>query len=122
MERAGGRVVRMTGDGVLATFDGPAAAVRAAHGVSANLGVLGITIRAGVHTGEIERRGDDIDGVGVNLAARVMGSAPDGETWVSSTVPGLSVGSGIRFESRGVRALKGIDGDQELYVALPSPT
>jgi class 3 adenylate cyclase len=114
----GGRVVKMTGDGLLATFDGPAAAIGAATAMGTHLVVLGLAIRAGVHTGEVERREDDIGGVGVNLAARVMGEAGAGEVWVSSTVPGLSAGSGITFISQGPHALKGIDGEQELHLAV----
>ena len=97
VDEAGGRIVKMTGDGVLATFDGPAAAIAAAQAMSDNLGVLGLEIRSGVHTGEIERRGDDIGGIGVNIAARIMGCASGGEVWASSTVPGLSAGSGVVF-------------------------
>ena len=108
----------MTGDGLLATFDGPAAAIGAATAMGTHLVVLGLAIRAGVHTGEVERREDDIGGVGVNLAARVMGEAGAGEVWVSSTVPGLSAGSGITFIGQGPHALKGIDGEQELHLAV----
>lgn len=114
---AGGRIVKMTGDGVLATFDGPASAVRAAHAMVSHLDILGLALRCGVHTGEIERRGDDIGGVGVNTAARIMAVAPAGEVWVSSTVPGLSVGSGLVFTSQGHHDLKGIAEPWELFEA-----
>jgi class 3 adenylate cyclase/predicted esterase len=118
VEQERGTVVKHTGDGVLATFAGPAAAVRAAHAMVDHLDVLGLAIRAGVHTGEVERRGDDIGGLGVHLAARIMAAAVPGEVWVSSTVPGLAAGSGIRFEDRGSRPLKGIDGEQQLLAAM----
>ncbi len=115
VDEAGGCIVKMTGDGVLATFDGPAAAIGAAQAMSDNLGVLGLAIRSGVHTGEIERRGDDIGGIGVNIAARIMGCAGGGEVWASATVPGLSAGSGVVFAPRGPHTLKGIDGAQDLF-------
>jgi len=117
VENARGRIVKMTGDGLLATFDGPATAITAAHKIIDHLGVIGVHVRAGIHTGEVERRGDDIGGIGVNLAARVMSAAGDDEVWVSSTVPGLTVGAPIEFESKGKRALKGIPGDWELFAA-----
>ena len=118
LDHSRGRLVKMTGDGLLATFDGPATAIRAAQAMITNLGVLGLSLRCGIHTGEIERRGDDIGGVGVNLAARIMALAPAGAVWVSSTVPGLSSGSSIRFEECGPHLLKGIDGQHELYSAV----
>lgn len=112
-----GRVVKMTGDGLLATFDGPATAIMAAHRMIDHLRVLGLHLRAGVHTGEVERRGTDIGGIGVNLAARVMGAARDDEVWVSSTVPGLTVGAPIEFEPAGSHTLKGIPGEWDLFSA-----
>jgi class 3 adenylate cyclase len=102
---------------VLATFDGPATAIMAAHQMIDHLAVLGVHLRAGVHTGEVERRGQDIGGIGVNLAARVMSAAADNEVWVSSTVPGLTVGAPIEFASKGAHDLKGIPGRWELYDA-----
>jgi class 3 adenylate cyclase len=78
-----------------------------------------MNIRAGVHTGEIELRGDDIGGLAVNIAARVMDAASDGEIWVSPTVPGLTVGSGIEFTDRGRHELKGIPGAMQLAAARP---
>ncbi len=123
VEGVRGRIVKMTGDGVLATFDGPATAITAAHQMIEHLAVLDVHLRAGVHTGEVERRGKDIGGIGVNLAARVMGAAADDEVWVSSTVPGLTVGSPIEFESKGTFDLKGIPGRWELHGArMPAQT
>lgn len=122
VERAGGRVVKSTGDGLLATFDGPTKALAAAHRMSADLGLMGVRLRAGVHTGEVERRNDDIGGLGVHVAARVMAAAAPGEVWASSTVPGLAVGGGIGFESTGRHRLKGIEGDWELFRTVPNPS
>ena len=76
---------------------------------------LGIEIRAGLHTGEVELRGEDVGGIGVNLAARVLGEARDGETLVSSTVKDLVVGSGIEFSDRGSHELKGVPGEWQLF-------
>ncbi len=117
VEEVRGRIVKMTGDGLLATFDGPATAITAAHQMIDRLGVLGVHVRAGIHTGEVERRGDDIGGIGVNLAARVMAAAGDDEVWVSSTVPGLTVGAPIEFTSLGTHDLKGIPSRWELFEA-----
>lgn len=117
VERYRGRIIKLTGDGVLATFDAPASAIAAGHDMIRDLALLGVRLRAGVHTGEVERRGDDIGGIGVNLAARVMGAAADNELWVSPTVPGLTIGAGLSFSSRGQHSLKGIPGEWELFAA-----
>lgn len=122
VESARGRVVKMTGDGLLATFEGPATAITVAHQMIDHLRVLGIHLRAGIHTGEVERRAQDIGGIGVNLAARVMSAAGDDEVWVSSTVPGLTVGAPIAFEARGPHDLKGIPGRWELFAARIAAT
>ena len=116
VDRARGRTIKMTGDGVLATFDGPASAISAGHHMIRELRLIDVEIRAGVHTGEVERRGEDIGGIGVNLASRVMASAGAGELWVSSTVPGLAIGCDVEFVSQGRRTLKGIPGEWELFV------
>jgi class 3 adenylate cyclase len=116
---AGGRLIKTTGDGVLATFDGPGAAIRCAAAMSRNLDRLGLPIRAGIHTGEVETRGEDVGGIGVHIAARVMANAGAGEVLVSRTVRDLVVGSEFAFESRGVHELKGIDGDWELFALRP---
>lgn len=115
VERARGRVVKTTGDGVLATFDAPGSAIAAGLQIVRDVAVLGLEVRAGIHTGEVERRGHDVGGIGVNLAARVMSAAGAGELWVSSTVPGLTIGADVVFESRGVHELKGIPGSWELH-------
>ena len=111
-----GRVVKSTGDGLLATFDGPARAVRA--GVAMRDRVresLGVELRVGVHTGECELIGDDLGGLGVHIASRVESSAEPGEVLVSGTVKDLVVGSGLRFEDRGERTLKGVPGQWRLH-------
>lgn len=117
VEAGRGRTVKLTGDGVLATFDAPASAVAAAHRMIQDLALVGLHIRAGVHTGEVERRGDDIGGIAVHLAARVMAAAGAGEVWVSSTVPGLAIGAAVEFEPRGRHVLKGVPGEWELFAA-----
>jgi class 3 adenylate cyclase len=114
-ERHGGLVVKGIGDGVLATFDGPARAVRFAADVHRELGALGIHVRAGVHTGEIEVRGDDIAGIAVHIAARISAMAGAGEVLASRTVKDLTAGAGLAFEDRGSHQLKGIPDDWQVY-------
>jgi len=115
VERARGQLIKSTGDGTVAIFDGPARAVRYAAELRAALSGIDIDIRAGVHTGEIERRGDDIAGLAVHVAARVCGSTPGGEVWTSRTVTDLVAGSGIQFEDRGDHDLKGVPGTWPLF-------
>ncbi|MBV8727723.1 MAG: adenylate/guanylate cyclase domain-containing protein [Candidatus Eremiobacteraeota bacterium] len=115
--RFSGREIKTTGDGFLATFDGPARAVRCALASCSDVKELGIEIRAGLHTGECEVIGDDVGGVAVNIAARVMDEAMPSEVLVSSTVRDLVAGSGLHFDSRGKQALKGVPGEWELLVA-----
>jgi class 3 adenylate cyclase len=110
-----GTLVDTAGDGMLATFDGPARAVRCATAIGTELGKLGLEMRAGVHAGEIELRGNRVAGIAVHLAARVMGMADAGEVIVSRTVRDLTVGSGLRFRDRGVHQLQGIPGACELF-------
>ncbi|MGH2792696.1 MAG: adenylate/guanylate cyclase domain-containing protein [Actinomycetota bacterium] len=110
-----GRLIKSTGDGVLATFDGPARAVRCAGAIAESLGSRGVEIRAGLHTGEVELRGEDVGGIAVHLASRVMAEAGPRETVVSSTVKDLVVGSGIEFNDRGTHELKGVPGEWRLY-------
>jgi pimeloyl-ACP methyl ester carboxylesterase/class 3 adenylate cyclase len=114
VERFRGRLIKTTGDGVLATFDGPARAIACARAITYEVRTLGAELRSGLHTGEVELRGADIGGIAVHLAARVMAQAGPGETWTSSTVKDLVVGSGIEFEERGDHALKGIPGRWQL--------
>jgi class 3 adenylate cyclase/alpha-beta hydrolase superfamily lysophospholipase len=108
VEQHRGRLVKMTGDGMLATFDGPGRAIRCAMAMGDALRPLGLEIRAGLHTGEVEVRGTDIAGIGVHIAARVIGCAQPGDLLVSAAVPMLVAGSGIEFEDRGEHELKGV--------------
>lgn len=115
IERFGGREVKTTGDGVLATFDGPARAVRCALAIRDEVGALGLEVRAGLHTGEIEVQPDDIAGLAVHIGARISALAIPGEILVSSTVKDLTVGSGLLFEDRGSHELKGVPGEWHLF-------
>jgi pimeloyl-ACP methyl ester carboxylesterase len=117
LERFGGRMVKFTGDGSLATFDSPARAVRCAESIRDGVTELGIEVRGGVHTGEIEVRGDDVGGIAVHIAARVMDLAAPGEVLVSAVVPPLTTGSGISFDDRGAHPLRGLDGDWKIFAA-----
>lgn len=111
-----GRLIKATGDGILATFDGPARAIRCGQAIAQAVRELEIEIRAGLHTGEIELRGDDIGGVAVHFASRVMGFAGSSQIVVSRTVRDLVAGSGLTFTSIGEKSLKGIPGDWELFI------
>lgn len=117
IERHRGRQVATAGDGVLATFDGPARAIRSACAMARAVRDVGIDLRAGLHTGEIELTGDDIHGIAVHIAARVLANADPGEILVSSTVKDLVAGSGIQFADRGVRTLKGVPGEWRVFAA-----
>jgi class 3 adenylate cyclase len=108
IEVARGRLVKLTGDGLVATFDGPARAIRCVAAIERLLTPVGLRIRAGLHTGEIELLGDDIGGIAVHIAARLLGLSGPGEVLVSSTVKDLVVGSGISFKDRGAHALEGV--------------
>jgi class 3 adenylate cyclase len=110
----GGRLVKGTGDGMLATFNAPACGLRCADTLRSALRESGIAIRAGVHTGEVELRGDDVSGIGVHIAARVAELADSGELLASRTVKDLVAGSGYEFASRGVHSLKGVPDRWEL--------
>jgi class 3 adenylate cyclase len=112
-----GRLVKSTGDGVLATFDGPGRAIRCAASMVAAVKPLGLRIRAGLHTGECELLGDDISGISVNIAARVSSLAQADEVLASRTVKDLVAGSDIEFEERGTHSLKGVPGDWEVFAA-----
>jgi pimeloyl-ACP methyl ester carboxylesterase len=113
-QRFGGAVVKSTGDGHLATFDGPTQAIRCAEALRADAETLGIEIRAGIHTGECELLDADIGGIAVHIAARILGQAAAGEILVSRTVRDLVVGSGTGFEDRGSVELRGVPGTWQL--------
>jgi class 3 adenylate cyclase len=117
LERFRGREVNTTGDGLLATFDGPARAIRCACAMSAEVHRLGLEIRAGLHSGECELTRDGLAGIAVHTGARVASNAAPGEVLVSSTVRDLVAGSGIQFKDRGTHELKGISGEWRLYAA-----
>lgn len=110
-----GKRIKHTGDGVLATFDGPARAVQCALAIRAALLSLDLTIRVGLHTGEVERRGDDISGAAVHIAKRIESAAGAGEVLVSRTVVDLVVGSGLAFIDRGEHDLRGVPSDWRLF-------
>jgi class 3 adenylate cyclase len=112
--------IATTGDGFLATFDGPARAVRCAQQITRDVRSLGIEVRAGCHTGEIEQEDGGIRGIAVHIAARVMGIAGPSEVFVSSTVKDLVGGSGLSFEDRGSHELRGVPGEWRLYSAVMS--
>jgi class 3 adenylate cyclase len=115
IDQHGGRLVKLTGDGFLATFDGPGRGIRCASAFRDALVPLGITIRAGLHTGEVELRGEDIGRIAVHIASRVLEQAGPSELLTSSALPLLVAGSGIEFEDRGNHELKGIPGTWRLY-------
>jgi class 3 adenylate cyclase len=115
LERHRGREIKHTGDGFLATFDGPARAIRCAADVADAVASIGLQVRAGLHTGELEVMDGDLGGMAVHIAARVMDRAGPSEVLVSSTVKDLVVGSGIDFEERGAHELRGVPGEWQLY-------
>jgi pimeloyl-ACP methyl ester carboxylesterase len=115
LERGRGREVDTAGDGFLATFDGPARAIRSAHAIAERVQALALDIRSGLHTGEVELVGDYVRGIAVHIGARTAALAGPGEVLVTSTVKDLVAGSGIEFEDRGVRALKGVPGDWRVF-------
>jgi class 3 adenylate cyclase len=110
-----GRLVKLLGDGALAVFDGPGRAVRCARAAAAETGASGIELRCGIHAGEIERVGDDVAGIAVHVAARVLAEAGPGEVLATSTVRELCAGSGLTFVDRGARELAGIPDPWRLY-------
>ncbi len=115
LDRFRGRGIKTTGDGFLASFDGPARGIRCACATSDSVGQLGIAIRAGLHAGECEMIGEDVRGIAVHIGARVAAEAAAGEVLVSSTVKDLVAGSGLRFEDRGPHALKGVPEEWWLF-------
>jgi class 3 adenylate cyclase len=115
LERHRGREVKHTGDGFLATFDGPARAIRCAADLTDSVGSIGIQVRAGLHTGELEVMDGDLSGLAVHIAARVMDQAGPNEVLVSSTVKDLVVGSGIEFQERGEHELRGVPDKWRLF-------
>jgi class 3 adenylate cyclase len=117
LARFGGREVETTGDGFLATFDGPGRAIRCARALHDALARIGLAVRVGVHTGEVEVRGEQIGGLAVHIGARVAASGGGGDIVVSSTVKDLVAGSGLTFVDRGEHELKGVPGSWRLFAA-----
>jgi class 3 adenylate cyclase len=118
VEEFGGQLVKTTGDGVLATFDGPGRAIRCAAALTDELAGVGVQLPAGLHAGEVELRGGDVGGIAVHIAARVMAAAQPGDILVSRTVRDLVTGSDIALEDRGARQLKGVEGTWQLFSAV----
>ncbi len=117
VEKHRGSLIKTTGDGILATFDGPGRAVRCALALGAASNQIGLPLRAGLHTGEIELRGRDIGGIAVHAAARVMAQCASGEVLVSRVVTDLVAGAGLKFSERGSYELKGLPGRWDLFAA-----
>jgi class 3 adenylate cyclase len=115
LTRFSGHEERLTGDGVLATFDGPARAIRCGAAIRDAARQIGLDVRVGIHTGEVERRGTELAGIAVHLACRVCETARPGEVLVSRTVVDLVAGSGIAFDDRGEHELKGIPAPWRLF-------
>jgi class 3 adenylate cyclase len=117
LQRFRGREINTTGDGFVATFDGPARGVRCALSIRDVVRPLGIELRTGLHTGECELIGDSVGGIAVHIGARVMANSEPGRVLVSRTIKDLVAGSGLNFESHGQHQLKGVSGDWELFFA-----
>ena len=115
VERWGGRLVKTTGDGILAIFDGPGRAIGCAATLRDELRGIGTQIRPGLHAGEVELRGDDVGGIAVNIAARIMATANAGEIVVSRTVRDLVAGSDVVLQDRDGQQLRGVGGEWELF-------
>jgi class 3 adenylate cyclase len=120
LARFRGREVNTSGDGFLATFDGPQRAIRCAMAIRDAVQALGIEVRAGLHTGEVEIRGDDIGGIAVHIGARVSAQAEANDVLVSSTLRDLVIGSGLEFDDRGTHQLKGVPGEWRLFAVASS--
>lgn len=121
LDRFEGREIKSTGDGFLAVFDGPTRAVESARAIAEEMPTLGIEVRAGLHTGEVELMGDDVGGIAVHVAARIAALAGPGAVLTSRTVRDLAAGSGIEFEPRGRHALKGVAEEFDVYGVGETP-
>ena len=122
LNRFRGREVNTSGDSFLAMFDGPQRAIRCAIAIRDAVQALGIEVRAGLHTGECEVRGDDIGGIGVHIGARVSALARPNDVLVSGTLRDLVIGSGLEFEERGAHELKGVPGEWHLFAVASART
>jgi class 3 adenylate cyclase len=121
LTRHRGQEIDAVGDGVLALFDGPARAIRCGRAISAGLAPLGLGVRVGVHTGEVERVDALVRGIAVHLTARIAAAAAPGEVLVSATTRDIVAGSGLAFADRGEHELKGISGLRRLYALISEP-
>jgi class 3 adenylate cyclase len=121
LDRFSGREIKTTGDGFLATFDGPTRAVECARAIAADMPSLGVEVRAGLHAGEVELMGEDIGGIAVHVAARISALAGSGEVLASRTVRDLAAGSGIVFETHGRHRLKGVEDEWDVYRVGATP-
>ena len=119
VEEFGGQPIKTTGDGMLATFDGPGRTIRCAAALRDELGGIGVQIRAGPHTGEVELRDGDVGGIAVHIAARVLAAAQPGDILASRTVRDLVVGSDITLHDHGTQPPKGVEGTWQLFSAMP---
>jgi class 3 adenylate cyclase len=119
LDRFRGREIKTLGDGFLATFDGPARAIRCGHAIVESAGDLNLEVRVGLHCGEVEVIGNDVGGIAVHVADRVSGLASPGEVLATTTIKDLVAGSGLRFADRGTQHLKGIADDWRLFAAEP---
>jgi class 3 adenylate cyclase len=119
LERYGGREMHTAGDGFLATFDSPRRAIECARAAGDAVRSIGLEIRAGVHTGEVELTAEEVQGIAVHIGARIAALAGAGEILVSSTVKDLVAGSEIGFDDRGEHVLKGVPGEWRVFAALP---
>jgi class 3 adenylate cyclase len=117
LRRFRGREVDTAGDGFLATFDGPARGIRCAFAIRDSIARLGLEVRSGLHTGEVELSGARVRGIAVHIGARVAGLASPGEVLVTRTVKDLVAGSGIEFEDRGAHPLKGVPEEWQIFAA-----
>ena len=117
VEKHRGKLIKTTGDGILATFDGPARAIKCAIAFGSAAKQIGLPVRAGLHTGEVETRGADIGGIAVHAAARVMAQSRPDEVLVSRVVSELVAGAGLKFTDRGSYELKGLPGRWDLFAA-----
>jgi class 3 adenylate cyclase len=119
LRRFHGREIKTTGDGMLATFDGPSVGLRCTQAILNEAERIGVDVRAGLHTGEVEIRGDDVSGIAVHIAQRVSSLAGSGEVLVTRTVVDLVAGSAFAFEHRGVHELRGVADSWQLFTVLP---
>lgn len=118
IDRHSGRLIKLTGDGMLATFDGPGRAIACARSIMDSLTTIEITLRVGIHTGEVEVRDGDVGGIAVHIASRIQNMAEPNEILVSRTVVDLAAGSGLKFAEHGTHELRGVPGNWQLFTVV----